>query len=232
MTDNHIAEPPPGLVYVATMQVTGRVIANFAVQHLKAAALFRDQVARMETENMGRGFSAFFEDIRSYASACVMSSAAALEALINELFIAHNGKLRALLTDFETEFWGPSGVEMKPILNKYQHALLMLNMPKLDERTSPFREAWGLVQLRNALVHYKPTWDPDRKRQVELAEVLAGRFELSPFPDSGADFVAMKCMSAGCARWAVGTVVAFVREFDSQAQLDAKKIGAFTSVGT
>ena len=38
-----------------------------------------------------------------------MLSAAALEALINELFIADGSKLRALLSDFETQFWGQRG---------------------------------------------------------------------------------------------------------------------------
>lgn len=73
--------------------------------------------------------------------------------------------------------------------------------------------------------------DPDSKRQIELADVLAGRFAFSPFVDTGSDFVSKKCMSAGCAKWAVETVVAFVREFDSRAHIDAKKIEAFTSVG-
>jgi hypothetical protein len=57
-----------------TMQAEGRVIANFAWQHLKAASLFRDHVLRIETDHMGLPLGAFFEDIRSYASACIMSS--------------------------------------------------------------------------------------------------------------------------------------------------------------
>jgi hypothetical protein len=160
-----------------------------------------------------------------------MSATAALEALINELFIAHDGKLRSLLEDFETGFWGKNGIERKPILKKYQHALAMLNAPPLDERLSPYRDAWGLIELRNSLVHYKPTWDPDRKRQTELTEVLKDCFPLSPFPDGGSDFVTMKCMSAGCANWAVSTVVALVKEFDIRANLDTKKIVAFCRQG-
>jgi hypothetical protein len=39
----------------------------------------------------------------------------------------------------------------------------------------------------------------------------------------------MKCMSHGCARWAVETVLAFVSEFyaRTRTQLDAKKIQVF-----
>lgn len=218
-----------------TMQATGRVIATFASQHLKAASLFRDHVLRIETDHMGLPLGAFFEDIRSYASACIMSSAASLETLINELFIAHEGNLRARMSDFETEFWGKGrkGIERKRTLHKYQHALLMLNVPKFNENTSPYREAWALVELRNALFHHKPSWDPARHREVNLVKELEGRFLVSPFPHEGADFVTMKCMSHGCARWAVETVLAFVSEFDARTrtQLDAKKIQAFLACG-
>jgi hypothetical protein len=43
----------------------------------------------------------------------------------------------------------------------------------------------------------------------------------------------MKCMSHGCARWAVETVLAFVSEFyaRTRTQLDAKKIQAFLACG-
>lgn len=217
-----------------TMQAEGRVIANFAWKHLKAASLFRDHVLRIETDHMGLPLGAFFEDIRSYASACIMSSAASLEALINELFIAHEGNLRAQMSDFETEFWGSKGgkgIEGKRTLDKYQLALAMLNVSKFNPKASPYREASALVELRNALVHHKPTWDRARGREVELAEVLKGRFLVSPFPDEGADFVTMKCMSHGCARWAIETVVAFVSEFDARTQLDAKKMQAFLACG-
>jgi hypothetical protein len=67
------------------LEVSARVIANFAWQHLKAATIFRDHVTALEKEYIKGDFGAFFEEIRSYASACLMSSVASLEALINEL---------------------------------------------------------------------------------------------------------------------------------------------------
>jgi hypothetical protein len=149
--------------------------------------------------------------------------------LINELFIAHNEKLRSQIADFEEEFWGKRGIERKPILEKYQLALQMLGVAPLDEHSSPYRDAWALIELRNALVHYKPTWDPDRQRKVELVEVLDGRYPLSPFPDAGADFV---CMSAGCAKWAVATVLAFMRKFHERANLDPNKMEGFWKLET
>jgi len=211
----------------ARMEATGRVIANFAWQHLKAAATFRDQVISIEYQSTNQAFGAFFEDIRSYGSACIMSTAASLEALVNEFFITPEGPLRQQLGDFEAAFWGRGGIEWKPPIEKYQIALDMLGQPRLDEKASPFRETWALIELRNSLVHYKPTWDPDRQRKVEIVEVLSGKYELSPFPDSGADFVTMRSMSAGCMRWVVSTAVSFMREFHARSQLDEHKMSAF-----
>jgi hypothetical protein len=209
------------------VEATGRVIANFALQHLKAASTFRDQVAAIESQNENQPFGSFFEDLRSYGSACIMSAAASLEALVNEFFITPEGPLRKKLGDFESEFWGRAGIEWKPPLEKYQIALDMLGQSRFNEHTLPFRDAWALIELRNALVHYKPTWDPDRQRKVELVEVLSGKYDLSPFPDSGADFVTMRSMSAGCMRWVISTAVSFMRAFHARSNLDEHKMSAF-----
>lgn len=219
-----------GIIIGGTATVT--VVANFAWQHLKAATLFRDQVLRIEFENMDKPLAAFYEEIRSYGSACIMSTAASLEALINELFIAPGLALRPQIPDFATNFWGRGGIEMKPILEKYQLALSMIGAKGFDEHTSPYRDIWAIIELRNALVHYKPTWDPDRKRKVELMEVLNGKFHVSPFVDEGADFVSMKCMSGDCSKWVLMTAFKFIREFDSRTNLDPGKMAGFWPLET
>lgn len=227
MAADYVLHAEPGQLDAVGLEATGRVIANFAWQHLKAATTFRDHVSRLEAEHAGQPFGEFFEEIRSYGSACIMSTAASLEALINELFIAHNSRLRTRLHDFESDFWGKRGIERKGILDKYQLALEMLGQPRLDEHASPYRDAWALIELRNALVHYKPTWDPERKRRVGLADVLAHKFTPSSFLDAGADFVSMKCMSASCASWVIAAAVALINEFDSRTNLDESKMAAF-----
>jgi len=211
----------------ARMETTGRVIANFALQHFRAAVTFRDQVATLEAQYARQPFGPFFDDVRSYGSACIMSAAAALEALINEFFITPEGPLRAQFGNFETEFWGDRGIERKAPLRKYQNALEMLGIPKFNEHIGPYRDAWALFELRNALVHFKPTWDPDRRRRVELVDILRNQYELSPFPDSGADFVTMRSMSSSCMHWVVTTAITFMREFHARAQLDELKMSAF-----
>ncbi len=209
------------------VEATGRLVPAFAYQHLRAAKTFRDHAARVEAENIGKEFGEFFEDLRTYGSGCVMSAVGALEALINELFIAPGGGLRELFGDFEKEFWSKNGLERKPILVKYQRALEMLGKSPMSEALPSFENASALVDLRNSLVHFKPNWDETRRRYVELESKLSGRYETSPFVDSGSDFGTMKSMSAGCCRWAVSSVAEFVSVFHQNAQLSQKKMAQF-----
>jgi hypothetical protein len=209
-----------------------RQIANFAWQHLKAATTFRNHAVNIEQSAIGQDLDSHFENIRSYTSAAVLSSVASLEALINELFIAPNCQLRPKISDFELEFWGQKGIERKTILEKYDLALSMIGKAKLDHNSSSYMNAWTLIELRNALVHYKPTWDPDRKTKVNLVQCLKGKYTLSTFVDKRADFLTMQSMSAGCASWAVDTVFAFLREFDTCSNLDPDKMVGFWQLET
>lgn len=210
-----------------TVQAFGKVIATFGFQHLNTCILFRDKLEILEMENLGVEFGPFFETIRAYGSAGIMSAAAALEALINEVFIDPHEKLRPLFADFEAEFWKKGGVERKPILEKYNVALSMLGLQNIDTNDSRYGNAETLIELRNALVHFKPIWDSKRKRQIGLETMLAGKFQTSPFPDSGADFVTMKAMSSGCLRWSILTIGQFIEEFQTRAKLNQKKMSRF-----
>ena len=208
-------------------QIHGRVIAGFAWQHMKAAITFRDHVAALETANVGKQFGSFFEDIRSYGSGCILSAVSSLEAQINECFMVPGGPLRTQLTNFESQFWSDRGIERKAPLEKYQIALKMLGQPRLDQQDDPFKSMWALVELRNALVHYKPTWDPDRKRKVNMIEVLSGKYDMSPFPDASADFVTMRSMSAASMRWVVATTLRFMYEFHQRTSAYEHRFAGF-----
>ena len=225
--------PPPALIESVSEQVAAsgsvsvQVIANFAWQHMKAATMFRDHAQELERKHAASAIGPQFEEIRAYASACLMSTAASLEALVNEYFIATNGKLRPMFADFEVDFWARGGVERKPILEKYQHALKLLGYAALDESSTIYQDTSALIELRNNLVHYKPTWDTDRTSKVSLIKYLNGKYPISPFLTASDDFITMQSMSYGCCNWAVGTAFKFIHDFDGRARLDDDKMKGF-----
>lgn len=84
-----------------------------------------------------------------------------------------------------------------------------------------------LMELRHALLYFKPTWDEDRPEIVALKHKLSRRFIPSPFYDSSEDFVTFTCMGVGCTRWSVTSVFAFVRAFTALTDLYPDKINGF-----
>jgi hypothetical protein len=105
-----------------------------------------------------------------------------------------------------------------------------MNAPTFNEHASPYREAAGLVEFRNALTHHKPTWDAQRQRVTDLVGELTGRFALSPFMSVRNDFLSEKCMSAGCARWCISTAIAFISEFEVRTHLEPDKFAAIQAL--
>jgi hypothetical protein len=204
----------------------GRVVANFALKHFRAAKRFSTVAAEIESAHVGQPFGDFFEEIHIYCSSCIIVAAASLEALINELYIAP-GPLRSSVEDFDRDFWGPKGLERKSALAKYNRALSFLNKPVLSERDTTYQHADTLIGFRNYLIHFKPLWDDHRRSRKELEESLQGVFNESPFVGADSDFLVMRCMSSGCASWAVNTALSFVRDFGQKSGLDPNKLSQF-----
>lgn len=219
----------------------GRVISNFALTHFSAAKHFSSKTHEIEIANAGQPFGNFWQEVSIYCSSSILTAAASLEALINELFLTP-GPLQGAVEDFDTFFWGGEasvrrclpfkrtkrirGLEMRPALEKYREAAKLLGASPLSKCDDPYRAADALVGFRNYLIHFKPLWDESR-RDEELEQFLNGRFQLSPFVDEGAEFLAKKCMSGGCSAWAVQTVVNFVAYFREKSGMTSKKFGSF-----
>lgn len=201
------------------------VISNFAWQHMHSAILFYRQVQELERRFEGQPLGAFWEDIRSYSSGCFLVSAAALEALVNEFYLAHNSPLRKKIENFENEFWGKNKLESKPALIKYQRALKILELAEMDINDKKFVNAEAVIGLRNSLIHFKPNWDGLREREADLVDRLMSKYELSKFATG--DFVTINSMSASACEWAIRSVFDFIREFCSRTHIDDQKMEGF-----
>lgn len=215
----------------------------FSDYHLRSAAYFAKQSAVMEREHVGKpwgdvGDTVFYEH-RACVVGAILSSAAFLEAAINELFVdsveheardpeptptdpprpvdqlPRNG--RKLMADV----W-PFDVDRQKILDKYQVALILNGKPKMDASARPHQDVDALVALRNNLVHYKPreiAAGLELARETErMARRLRDRgFAPNPFFSGlGNPFFPDKCLGHGCAKWAVESSVEFADAFFSR----------------
>jgi hypothetical protein len=163
------------------------------------------------------------------AFAAVTGSVTFLECSINGLYAHADGRLgrktnyRRLLASV---FHEKLKFSMLPWLTKYQVALALGHHPTFDLGKEPYQSAELLNQLRNELIHPKEIFGginkPFDKKQEKsaLEKKLQGRFTFNPprVPEEneiiGDEFLPDRCLSVGCAIWAVQTAAKFYNEFE------------------
>ncbi|MFE9582431.1 hypothetical protein ACFYO1_39070 [Nocardia sp. NPDC006044] len=198
------------VVVVATRQ-------NMATQHL--------WTARHAARKCGERESAVLLENRidlehrSLTMSAVISSVCFLEALVNEAFadVADNAGRPTTGTEgisdhaaaVMAELWnGAESLEKRlSILEKYQLALVSAGKPRMDPGAMPYQGAKKLIDLRNALVHFKPAWeqvDVEHKLRKSVRDLFAENQQpvgLPWFPN--------RCLGAGCAEWSCAVSVKF-----------------------
>jgi len=183
-----------------------------------------------EASNSGKTFAEgdFFNHHRAYVVGAIMTSLASVEALINEFYLDATDNLLGSILDASqqallAELWKPLDEKRVPILQKYQIALAAIRKSGFDTSKGPYQDVNLLIDLRNMLVHFKPEWDNNQKKHGKIEKNLQGRFNLNPFwPKSDSIFFPFKCLSYGCASWAVRSSMDFILEFFALIGLDPK----------
>jgi hypothetical protein len=204
----------------ATLAATATLRTNLSIHHFLGAARFSRQVAEIEQVNAKQPFGEFFEEILWFGSACVLSCVAGLEAYANELFVDRSEHFPDVRAEIADKLW--ELFEQKPLLEKFDMALLLKQRPLLDRAAPPTQDVAALIALRNGLTHFKPEWDNQQKAHARIAQQLAGRFEPSAFlPNTEAVFP-RRWASHGCTRWAVRSSFLFVEEFETRTGVPAR----------
>ena len=156
---------------------------------------------------------------RGQVLSSVIHSAAFLEATVGEVLQdARDGHLTEKLADVGGrticawaglwEALDSGGIGNA--LRYYKAALLAAGKPIFDTGAQPWQDAKLLVDLRNYLLHYKPS-----SAYADEPERLVGKLQRSvdPNPLSTNASSVDGCLSAGCAEWALDSAVALVSAF-------------------
>ncbi len=204
--------------------------ANFAGQHLLSAAKFARMSGDAETNNEGGSSadSSLFQDTTAYVTATLLTSTAALEAYINQLFIDGNVVPTHEIGGQSEELWNIwwSTIERWKIWSKYDLALALREQGSLFDEQSPlyprYISAKLLVDVRNLLVHFKPQWSDEKREHHKITNRLVNE-PVSPSPSgSTTPLFPHDFMSHDMARWAVKTSWNFIEAFSQRAGLDNK----------
>jgi hypothetical protein len=197
----------------------------FSGHHIQAAAFFAREARRLEVAAAGTR-PVFSPDHRGYVVGAILSSAAFLEAAINELFTdayeSHQPRLQGLPANTITLFsrmWehGIPRTARYSTLEKYGVALSLAEKPPMKKGIPPWQPTSILIKLRNALVHYEPEWmvadASNEPSEPQLAKLLRGLFSPNPLTGAGNPFYPDKTLGHGCAAWAVDTALSFAEDF-------------------
>jgi hypothetical protein len=209
-------------------ETSAQVAASLYRHHLFAARHLSDLACQLEQEHVGENDPEVIRRHRAYVIGSVLAATAFLEASINELYLevqdhlnGTGGRRRVLAVP--AHFW--SSVARPPILHKYQLALVVADAEPFDEGRSPFREADGLVALRDALVHGRPEWRDQHGRRQNLERRLRAKFKRNALASADSTEFPDQLLGAGCASWAVNVAERFSDEFCRRMAIPARGLG-------
>jgi len=156
---------------------------------------------------------------RSLAITTIMSSVSFLEALVNEIYMdaGDSGPGRAdplnqPCRDSMSEYWRDADRNAS-VLTKYQMALLFADKSRFDKGATPFQDVESLISMRNALVHFKPSWH-DHLDPAKLELVLPSKFAKSTLlPGNDGSPWLIWALAAPGAEWAHNAARAFAGEW-------------------
>jgi hypothetical protein len=218
------------------MRGEGRISARLrtrtylSISHIFAADFFSQNCAQIEKTYNGIFSDELFNEHRSYVIGAIFSAVAFLEATINE-FLADTvdhpegeavGNLDPTTKTILADMWKNDVVGKFSIIDKFQVVLAVNRKNLFDSAAPTYQAVDDLIKLRNALVHYKPEWiessqgTQDQKTAHKFEKHLRGKFPLNPLTSFGNPFYPDKCLSHGCAEWAVTSSLNFIDEFFSK----------------
>lgn len=214
-TDKHSAEIAENIRHGISVSVS--IKHNLSRQHFWAARFFSEESHRIENIGMQGASDNDIKRHRAYVVGAIFSTIAALDASINELYqeaVDKSGNALPGLTERQFKLLAERWAQIKrgPILKKYQDALLVVEADTFDTKDQLYKDVDNLVQLRNALVHYKSQWDYEEKSHHRLESELQGKFPLNAL-SHGSLWFPHRCLGFGCAKWGLYAASKFMNEF-------------------
>ena len=201
----------------ASASATVKLRTNLSYQHIRGAALNAGRCAPLEKNYEWPATEVILLEHATAAASAVILATCSLEAHINEWHLdAVDGNSEALgraapAAKMVANLWDT--VERQSILRKYQWFLEVAGCQTLNKGDTTYRAVADLIEVRDHLVHYKPEWSDNPKRNKRLEDRLRSKFDLNRLSKPDQFFIPYRCLGHGCGVWAIRSVLDLVREF-------------------
>ena len=194
----------------ATVSGSGRTRVNLALHHFMAACRNASRIRELELKHQGEPFGEFWEEVLHCSLSVVTLSVATMESYANEV-LADSAALPDSMNSQASEEIAAI-VDRKPILDKFRIALALISGETLPKGGDVYRRAKLLIEVRNAVVHFRPEWFDSQAEHKKLSKKLAGEIAGSPFLGDEPHFPRAWASSA-FADWSLRTTVAYLDLF-------------------
>lgn len=204
-----------------------KIQTDFSIIHIQSAALFARQAHAIEEAYDGKFDDRLITEHLAYVTASIITTFSFLEATINKVFTdtkeTNNEIYKTLgsqVTERMSEMWDMSLSQSKT-LGKFQMALILAEKQKFDKGKTLYQDVDTLRLLRNDLVHYHPKWSqvglnvnlPPQDEKKFITRLKNKAFTLNPLMSEGNPFYPKRCLSHGCAKWAIESSIKFTDKF-------------------
>jgi hypothetical protein len=187
--------------------------------HLMSSAARLAALAK-QIEDQHSGAPRFDLEHRIYVLSSIITSVGFLEAMINELFqdafddyAPNDGAITPLSSNTRQlmkEYWRATDLGKRgEALDKYQALLAFAGQPSMDKGRLPYQDAKLTVQLRNAIVHFRPE-ELSADKPADMEKSLRPRRFAENRLMEGSDrfWWPDRCLGWGCADWSLRAVTA------------------------
>ncbi|MCJ2054769.1 hypothetical protein [Methylobacterium sp. J-070] len=201
---------------------------HYANSHLCAAIHFHKAVDQIESINAGKEYGEFWVVAQYNAVACVLTAVAAVEAYANEIYADREQIFGPQAADQIDEMMRICGRSMRTLdtIAKLELFLRITKNTEIDHARDPYRSICALVELRNAVVHFKPEPNSHAPAHEALSKKLRSCIKPGPFIRANNEALfPRRWISASSTKWAVMTAISFVREYEKLAGIPDKFFG-------
>jgi hypothetical protein len=212
------------------LRATADVRSSFVAQFLMGARIHAQRALEIERAEGAAASDPAKVEHRACVVSAILQSAASLEAEINET-IAHGPGSHLGSNRMDTaarDFLRPlaDDLDRGATLRRFEIVLHLLGRPEMSRDEQSWRNAHLLVQLRNALVHFRSIWGRDMENASLFRSLRQLNHQRPPFVAESNNFFPHHFLSGTSARWAVESAITFVDAFYSRLNVASRLDGS------
>ena len=210
---------------------------NMPLTNISSALLLSKKVKEIEEQYISQNAKNLTSSHKAFTLSSIYTITGFLESSINDLYANAKDNIIEYLKGIETHI--TKLVEFdennfnkeldkkiiknsgSKIIQKYQYALKLLNIPLIDESNSNLSDIILIIHIRHYFIHHSAVWLKCGEDEQTKYFVLKGRFNENPMSKKSINpFFPDKLLGYGFLQWSIDSSIKFVMDFYNKISLE------------